>query len=309
MILPKDPMALHVHQAFITGLDQPPRPRALRASGGPYCSIIDATKEREEIADIFGTYFTSSGTNFHDVVQLFLALADHGKYMWGNWVCQRCNKEWAHCFNPIRCDSCDIPLKYKEVSLRVGNYTAHCDHIARYPISIRYKTAKGYVIKTKYIWVVNDHKTCTVIPTKCARGYIHQVRIYCAMLEILHGIKIDAYYVTYFMRANLKRKVFGPFKFAPQRQKTKDWIFKAVKNFKVVTQYYKGNASLKDVVLARPCHSVADYKDYMSRSYGFKDCDCPMLAYCSKNNKATFNQLRRMGVPVRILEQGNVKRK
>lgn len=272
----------HLHSAFVTGIEQPKRKRALRASGAPYCPILDVTRPDEnEIADIFGTYFTSTGTAFHSTIQLFMSESDMGKYMWGDWKCGGgCGHVWKLQYRPSeacpnKCNS--LPL-YAEVPLRVGNHTGTCDFVANY----------------KKRWVANDFKTCARIPARPKRQHLLQVRIYIAMLALNHNIIIDTYFITYFERTGLRRKAFGPYSTTKSLQQTKDWLFRAIAGFKAVTRFNKGDESaLKDIVELRPCKSEDDFEDYMSRKeYTFNGSPCPMLQTCCKSSKHVLKALR-----------------
>lgn len=272
-----DPVRRHLDEAFSVAVQEPPRRRALRCSGLPYCPILDVLLPDEaEPMDLEGTLFTSMGTAAHASLQLFMTLGKHGARVWGSWLCTQCNKKLKYQFRPPDC--CGVPMRYDEVDVRVGPMTGHMDLVACYKRAGR-----------RTFWVIYEFKTIGAKPKKPKRVHQLQVRHYVAMLKMCHNIDVDAYAVVYVGRQFLERWPFGPYDARGSVRETRNWMFRAISGYKAATKARKdpSRANLKEVVLARPCTSKETWHDYMSRSYSFKDGSiCPMLGACSSGNGA-----------------------
>jgi hypothetical protein len=275
----RDPVTRHLDAAFDIIVESPPRPRALRCSGLPYCPILETVLPQEnERGDLSSALYMSIGTAMHSALQLFFAFGKEGANVWGSWKCGVCNKEYSNCFRPPEC--CNLPLQYVETSLRVACMTGHVDMICRYGKR----------------WILLDFKTTALSPGKPKREHLLQVRHYVAMLQREHNIRIEGYYIIYIGRRKPaeERWIYGPYNARTSVAETTEWMFRAIRGYKAATRVRNGDLSKKavaELVLSRPCHSVADFDAYMSRRYEFSSKDCPMLKVCSKGNRACYNEV------------------
>jgi hypothetical protein len=273
----KDFIDKHLDEAFNLQVENPPRKRSLRCSSLPYCGILDTLiPEEPEIGDLSGTLFMSMGSSAHEALQLFMCLEDkYGSNVWGSWKCRECGREKKYCFRPKNC--CNQPMKYVEVDFRIGPLTGHCDLIVRYN-------------KKFYVW---EFKTTGLKPKKPKRQHLLQVRHYAAMVKRCFNILISGYVIVYVGRQFLERWKFGPYNAATTLQQTEDWLFRAIKNYKAATKARKdpSRENLLELVQSRPCKSIKDWKDYMSRAEQFKNNDCPMLSKCIAGTKICLNSV------------------
>lgn len=171
---------------------------------------------------------------------------------------------------------------YREVDLRVGPLTGHVDLITRYGKS----------------WFPWEFKTIGPDPKKPKRQHLLQIRHYVAMLDLQFDIRATGYTVVYVLRQFLERKIFGPYNVRRSLQETKDWIFRAIRGYKAATQARKDTSQekLMAVVRERPCKSVDDWHDYMSRRYEFADGKklCPLLSACTRGDRACLKRITEM---------------
>jgi len=277
----KDPVVDHLNNAFDMVVRSPPRKRSLRCSSLPFCPILDAITPRDsEDGDLSGALYMGMGTIIHSSLQFFMSLGIPGANMWGCWKCSVCGKEATHTFRPDDC--CNLPMGYVEVSLRVACLTGHVDFIARYGKK----------------WVLLDFKTIGKDPGAPKRQHLLQVRHYVAMLKLQHNIDIHAVYIVYIGRSFLDRWVYGPYDAQKPRQRTIDWIFRAIAGYKAATKVRKDSSrvNLIELIKTRPCKSMDDWEAYMSRGYQFTSTKnkCPLLASCCAGNKACLNAVEEM---------------
>lgn len=241
----------------------------LRASAVPFCPILNmaqslaAVKEPVQKVDYAGQFYTGIGTVVHTHWQA--SIVDHpmlGEHVFGNWVCQGCGKEVSKTFRPRPCD-CHYPWwRYKELSLRYRSLTGHCDMLFRDPDD-------G--------WTLLDLKTATthhVEKTKTAKPpHILQIRCYAYLLEKEYDIEIRRVALVY--QAREYHAKFIPVSVVwddHQRARIKRKLDYWCDNYSLARAALRGEAPLRQVAQARPCHTLEDYDREMAAAFYFTTC-------------------------------------
>lgn len=251
-------------------IDERKREERLRVSSFPYCGLRHSyermTKHEKPPAANFGSfYYTEVGTAAHEVIQDFMGRK--GK-IYGVWICTAPGCKGKRKFSAKNtCPLCKSRMRYEELTVKAfKNVSGHLDGI--------YRDSKG-----RY-WLV-DYKTSSVQvittqkknPTLPYHHNVHQIKAYCALIELMFDIEISGWILMYVARDNpmIFSKPVGEFMSAKAKARELKKIKRYDRDWTRVVNMFKFE-DLLAVIKDKPCE---DYDDYMHK-FGDSMNPCPL---------------------------------
>lgn len=247
--------------------DERVREERLRVSSFPYCGTRHAYErltahERVPMTDFGSLYYTSIGTQAHEVIQTILGM--RGK-IYGDWKCA-CGSGRKFSAKS-KCPKCGKEMQYEELTVKAfKNVSGHLDGI--------WKDSEGryWLIdyKTSSVRVISSQKTNPTLPY---HHNVHQIKAYCALVEKTHDIEIAGWILMYVARDNpmVFSKPVG--KFMNSKAKTRE--LKKIKGYdrdwsRVIEA--EKFSDLMEIVDDKPCESLEDY----GHKFGDSLNPCPL---------------------------------
>lgn len=278
------------------------RPIELRASGLPFCPIKSFLLDNRN-ASYSMDHYVSTGTEIHNTLQKWLPLGDYQHLIFGNWECTSCGKMKKFTCKPkdsCSCGSNSAEWRYKEVEIKYKNLTGHIDlilKIGKKYIIVDFKSTDMMTKRSKISWDPSQPSS---------RNYIIQVRTYCTVLTLEYDIPVVGWLLPSINRAQpirneldfhmlsgewSERKSIKWLKFLNAANTDYAVLQRLLRNIKD-NDTQAANQSLKKMVTTRPCHSTADYDQWMHYAF-YGDAVCPMKDVCTKkSDKAVLGTIR-----------------
>ena len=278
------------------------RPKRLRASGVPYCPVLDymnPSLSELEYREYNSEYYMEVGTTVHTLFQNFIHTSEVGwDRVVGDWKCNKCGLVKPFDLKPtcaLRETESVCKLGYEELELfshssnkfKKSLLSGHVDLVT--------------VLPTKE-FVVWDFKTTSLKALewrKVADGkHIHQLSIYCWLIEKFYGVVVSHLVVVYVPRdTNVNRNgeitaKSYPYAWTDERRKlTKKRISRWQKGFKAVEDGY-----VEELVRLRPCKSKKDFTEEMECNFKYDGGTCSMLPMCCKSDNHLVKALNKRKV-------------
>lgn len=217
--------------------DEPSKKSEFRASGFPYCPIIDLEKQVNGETAFQPTYrsnfYTGIGTAIHENLQHYLPfLNDFKKYVWGDWVCRKCGEKdeygnWTPQVyaslqpEPCKCGAKQKNWTYLEIAFERGELT----HDAKKRLK-KGKVKEKDLIETDFIplsghvdlvfkigkeFVIIDAKSTSLrkvenpVWTKNfpSLSNVAQISNYSVMFKLKYGKKVRGWCLLYIARDDI----------------------------------------------------------------------------------------------------------
>lgn len=261
-------------------LDERVREERLRVSSFPYCALQHSYKrmtkhEKPPISNFGSFYYTEVGTAAHEVIQDFLGRS--GK-MYGAWVCNQPKCKGKREFSRKNvCPLCGGRMRYVELTVKAfRNVSGHLDGI--------WKSDEGeyFVVdyKTSSVRVIMTQKTNPTLPY---HHNVHQIKAYCALIELMFDIKISGWILMYVARDNpmIFSKPVGEYISAKQKKKELNKIKRYDRDWDRVVNLFKFS-DLMEIIEDKPCK---DYEDYVKKFDQMDICPLANGGICFKPKK------------------------
>lgn len=160
----------------------------LHPSELPFCGyrfMLTWLQYRGNIPCNFANALTlNTGTLFHEIIERYMA--ENCEYLFGNWKCKKCGKEF---FLQTKPEDCCGELEYLEIPINYKNIVGHIDTILK--------------VKDKY-WIVDYKTTCKEkLPDKVkdpGMQYKMQILTYAYCLEKQYNIPIEGVSLFFFAK-------------------------------------------------------------------------------------------------------------